>query len=92
MKKSDITKEKLLSLGFKRVDVSAEESGDKPYYYFIYRTIYENVLLITNANDEFDGKFYVEYFDLPEIGRIIKYSDLKKMIKLIEAFNVNVVV
>jgi hypothetical protein len=47
-----ITEKLLLFLGFEREDVSAEESGDKPYFYFVYNLKNERAILISCANDE----------------------------------------
>jgi len=52
IKESPITEKTLLSLGFEREDVSAEESGDEPYFYFIYNLKNERAILISCANDE----------------------------------------
>ena len=35
----------LIDLGFNRYDVSAEESGDKPYFYFTYNVTDELCLI-----------------------------------------------
>lgn len=81
-----ITSEKLLSIGFERVDVSAEESGDNQYHYYVYPNN-DDTLLITNADDEcIDDSYTIEYFKMMEIGKITKFSDLKKLIKLIKRF------
>lgn len=81
-----ITSEKLLSIGFERVDVSAEESGDNQYHYYVYPNN-DDTLLITNADDEcIDDSYTIEYFKMMKIGKITKFSDLKKLIKLIKRF------
>lgn len=46
-----ITTDDLIRLGFERVDVSAEDSGDMPFYYFAKR-YYEGIDLLSVANDE----------------------------------------
>jgi hypothetical protein len=52
IKEFPITEKTLLSLGFEREDVSAEESGNTPYYYFVYNLKNERAILISCANDE----------------------------------------
>jgi hypothetical protein len=48
-----MTEKELINAGFKRVDVSAEESGmDFPYHFFNLSNEDESLSLLTNANDE----------------------------------------
>ena len=73
----------LIDLGFKRYDVPAEESGDKPYFYFTYN-ITEELCLISTDNDEAERNgWYVELFDYANI-EIRNLEDLKILIDLIE--------
>ena len=52
-----------LDLGFYKVEVSSEESGDSPFYYFTFDPV-PGISLITNASDkaEKDG-WEVSFFD-----------------------------
>ena len=45
----------LIDLGFKRYNISAEESGDKPFFYFTYN-ITDELCLISTNNDVDAGK------------------------------------
>ena len=74
----------LIDLGFERVDVSAEESGDKPFFYYVKDFGEKNVLsLISPPNDEVkDGEWYVGVFEDDSI-RIDKLKDLEDFIEVV---------
>lgn len=73
----------LIDLGFKRNNISSEESGDKPYFYFTYN-ITDELCLISTDNDEAESNgWYVELFDYEHI-EITSLEDLKKLIDIIE--------
>jgi hypothetical protein len=56
--------EDLIQLGFKRVDVSEQESGDKAFHYYTYDIGNGVISLITQSNDEVDNNnWHVEVFD-----------------------------
>lgn len=80
-----LTKEKLLELGFKKEFVSAEESGDKPFTYFVYEVKdafdKERCVLVTNTDDESQEGFRVEFFNMEELGY---YDDIETVSELIE--------
>lgn len=57
-----MTEQNLIEAGFERVDVSAEESGGDPYYYF--NLDIGDLSLITPDSDTItDGEWYVELFN-----------------------------
>jgi len=74
----------LLDLGFKRTDVSAEESGDKAFYYYgIDFGDNGSIFLISPSNDEVEnGNWYVEVFEDPKVMFNDK-DDLKVFIDII---------
>jgi len=73
----------LIDLGFKRYNISAEESGDKPFFYFTYN-ITDELCLISSDNDEAERNgWYVELFDYANI-EIRNLEDLKTLIDVIE--------
>jgi hypothetical protein len=81
----NITEKKLYALGFERQDVTEEElvEHEKPYYYFTFVT--GKLCLITNTSDQcIKGKYFVEFFDYPDIG---KYEDVFALTILIEALS-----
>jgi hypothetical protein len=46
-----LTEQHLIDLGFKRIDVSAQESGHTSFYYYTY-SFTKGFDLISSANDE----------------------------------------
>lgn len=74
----------LVELGFERVDISAEDSGDRPFHYYTYDFGNKSFSLITDANDEIeDDKWYVEVFEDESI-RFTSAIEVKQLIRLIE--------
>ena len=58
-----MTERELQILRFEKVEVSAEESGDKPYHYYTHDFV-KGLSFISNSSDEAkDGKWYVEFFN-----------------------------
>lgn len=84
---NNITEEVLLDLGFIKNDVTAEESGGDPFYYFTYEKN-DKCLLISNANDEIiDDKYYeIEIFEGTGFGYIVNETDLKTFICCLNRF------
>ena len=74
----------LVNLGFERIDVSAEESGDNAFYYYTKDFGEKNVLsLISTTNDQVeDGEWYVEVFE-DDVTEIDDEDDLKDFIEII---------
>ena len=73
----------LMDLGFERYDVSAGESGDKPYFYFTYNVTDELCLISTDSDEAKRNGWYVELFDYENI-QIRNLEDLKILIDVIE--------
>jgi len=81
-----MTEEQLIGLGFERVDVSPEESGENAYHYYTYELV-NGFGLITPANDELENnKWFVEFFDFPDL-KIKEYDKLLTLINLIKQAN-----
>lgn len=59
----------LEELGFTRNDITAEESGDVPYYYYtLDLSENRNVCLIScSSTDVVDGEWWVEFFEAEDI-------------------------
>jgi hypothetical protein len=75
----------LIDLGFKRTDVTAEESGYERdwYYYDIDFGDKRGISLISPADNEVVGnKWFVEVFEDPSI-RIENKKDLEDFIRII---------
>ena len=80
----NITEKKLIELGFKREDVTQEESGDKPFHYFTYEI--GELCLISNSNDEsIDGNYSVEFFDYCDAVCFTDIEMLADLIKILES-------
>jgi hypothetical protein len=80
-----MTEQDLLDLGFKRTDVSAEESGiDKAFYYYdIDLGSNGSISLISPSNDGVEnGNWYVEVFEDAKV-RFTSKDDLKTFIGII---------
>lgn len=72
----------LIDLGFEKIDVSAEESGDEAFYYYTY-DITKDFSMISSANDEAEKEgWFVEIFDYSDI-RFFRKEDLKVLINVI---------
>ena len=73
----------LIDLGFERTNVSAEESGDNPFYYYTYN-ITDELCLISSDNGEAekDG-WFVEMFDYDGI-KFTNVKDLKTLMDVIK--------
>ena len=73
----------LISLGFKKIEVSAEESGDKPFYYYTLDFGTNEFSLISNDNDDANKNgWFVEIFDYEKI-RFYTYQDVSDLIRII---------
>ena len=73
----------LIDLGFKRNDVSAEESGHVPFYYYTYEITNELCLISTDDGEAKKDGWYVELFDYENI-EIRNLEDLKTLISILE--------
>ena len=77
----------LVALGFQRVDVSAEDSGDKAFHYYTYDFGNGSFGLISNSNDEAeDGQWYVEVFE----DETIRFTNSSDVMGLIDVINRNI--
>lgn len=80
----NITEKKLKALGFKKIKVSAKESGDIPYYYFTLDI--GKIGFISGSNDECpDGNYYVEFCEYQDNGRFYSAKKLTRLIKIIKS-------
>jgi len=68
----------LIDLGFERTDVSAEESGDNPFYYYTYDITDEFCLISCDDEEAKKDGWCVEIFDYIEI-KITDVEDLKTL-------------
>lgn len=86
MSKNKLTQENLLKLGFKQEFVSAEESGDEAFSYFVYEVKNaldkERCVLISNELES--GDLYVEFFEMQEIGIFDDFDVLAELIEVLK--------
>ena len=74
----------LISLGFERVDVSEEESGDEVFYYYTMDFGNGSLSLISPAHNEIvNDKWYVDIFEDESI-KFTNYQDLSTLIRIIK--------
>ena len=80
-----MTEKDLKSLGFKRVDVTAEDSGyTRDWYYYIYD--FTNGLSLISNDDieaEITKGWYVEFFDTEDKIQFTDTYDVQELIKII---------
>jgi len=76
----------LIDAGFERVDITAEDSGDKKFHYYSYDFGNHAFSLITPANDEVsDGVWFAEVFE----DDSIRFYDIEDVLTLISVINKN---
>jgi len=73
----------LEKLGFKKEYVSAEESGDKEFIYFIYDFYKEHEEFCLISSDSDEKKCFVEIFNTQEPIRFYKTKHVRKLINAI---------
>jgi len=79
-----MTENEIKSLGFKRVGVSSEESGDKPYHYYIYE-ITKGIEFISSESDiSKDNNWFVEFFNTEIPVRFYKMEQVQTLINIFE--------
>ena len=91
MKKSTIKEKDLVKLGFKKVKVSAEESGDTPYYYYTkdFWRGPNNFCLLSGDSDNVETKGWpVEFLEEPRI-RFTDAKTLTQFVNIIEKIKLN---
>lgn len=77
-----MTEQTLVDLGFERVDVPVEESGDKPFHY--YTLDIGDICLISNDNEDAEERGWgVELFDFPSMT-IKGAGDVEELIKILK--------
>ena len=83
-----IKEEELIKLGFERIDVSEQESGDKPFHYYTYDIGHGVISLITQSNDEVEkDNWHVEVFD----DVTIRFETLEDVTKFIQVTEKNII-
>lgn len=74
----------LINLGFEENLVTVEDSGcDNEYYYYTY-VVGDDCLLISDASDENDGCYTIEFFNLDGQIQVQDLEDLRDLIRIIK--------
>lgn len=74
----------LINLEFEEKLVTVEDSGcDNEYYYYAY-IVGDDCLLISDASDENDGCYTIEFFNLDSQIQIQDLEDLRDLIRIIK--------
>ena len=75
-----MTERELEILRFQKVEVSAEESGDKPYYYYTHDVVMGLSFISNGSDDVKDGEWFVEFFntEFP-----VRFNDMSQVLGLI---------
>jgi hypothetical protein len=74
----------LINLGFEENLVTVEDSGcDNEYYYYTY-VVGDDCLLISDASDENDGCYTIEFFNLDGQILVQDLEDLRDLIRIIK--------
>jgi len=82
-----MSEKELKKLGFKRYDVSKEESGSDAYHYYGYLLV-EGFELYTEASDEIENDNWGFYFEGCDEGLFIPhFNDAKSLIEIIEKYH-----
>jgi hypothetical protein len=81
-----ITAADLLRLGFNRVDVPKEESGDEDYFYFVFESKANRpyAILITGDDDNKNDSYTVEINELYDAIVIKDLDDLESLVDIIK--------
>jgi len=76
-----MTEKQLIALGFERVDVSAEESGATPFYYYIFEKM--NLSIISTENDLVENDNWgVKIYDIEDVS-FYDYKDFKSLLNIV---------
>jgi hypothetical protein len=78
-----MTEQDLKDLGFEKVNVSEEQSGDNAFYYYVYDIGYLSLISDTSDNIK-KNKWAIQFLDYDDIN-INKREDLASLIKILES-------
>ena len=77
-----ITTDDLIRLGFERMDVSAEDGGDMPFYYFARRFTYGLDLLSISDNERVSDEWIINVMGDHDVW-IDEVDDLGNLINIL---------
>lgn len=79
-----MTEKELKKLGFKKRKVSSEESGEKPYHYYIYNFTRGLEFISSDSDSSKKEDWYVEFFNTEIPIRFYNPLDVQILINTIE--------
>jgi hypothetical protein len=78
-----MTEKELLELGFVK-EFSLGTIDDQPEYYYYTKDFTDGLSFISNASDELDGEWFVEFFNTEIPVRYYEPEKVKLLFRLIE--------
>ena len=79
-----MTEKELQMLGFNKVEVTAEESGENPYHYYIYEFTKGLEFISTDSDSVVDDGWWIEFFNTEIPVRFYDMMEVKKLISIFE--------
>jgi hypothetical protein len=78
-----MTERELETLRFEKVEVSAEQSGDTPFYYYTYDVVNGLSFISNDSDDVKDGEWFVEVFNTDVPVRFYEMVDVLGLINIL---------
>jgi hypothetical protein len=79
-----MTEKELQMLGFTKVEVSMEESGDNPYHYYIYEFTEGLEFISTDSESVVNDEWWIEFFNTEIPVRFYDILEVQKLISIFE--------
>jgi hypothetical protein len=79
-----MTENEIKLLGFKKNNVSIEESGDKPYHYYIYEITKGLEFISSDSDTSSDNEWFIEFFNTEIPVRFYKMGEVQSLINIFE--------
>lgn len=79
-----MTEKELQMLGFAKVEVSAEESGENPYRYYIYEFTKGLEFISQDSDSVVDDEWWIEFFNTEIPVRFYDIVEVQKLISIFE--------
>jgi len=78
-----MTEQQIIDLGFFKIEIPPEESGDEYYYFYEYEFGNTGLCLVTPAHDNVDNDWWVEPFNYEGL----RIHDYDLLVQLMETVN-----
>ena len=83
-----MTERELEILRFNKVEVSAEESGDKPFYYYKHDIVHGLSLISNDSDTVKNGEWFVDFFNT---AVPVRFYDMGQVLGLINLLTKSIV-